>query len=159
MLSQHFFNQSLKRQTACFSSSSSKLSSQRVSLALRSEPKARVLFLSGPQSLSRDFVVAVLERRGHTVDSMEVTPQALASSARYDLIVLEIDESDPDAFTLCMQIRKFSKAPLLLLVPPTSRVQGLRGLELGADGFVVTPVDRRELAARSEAMIRRYRYG
>lgn len=119
--------------------------------------KSKVLNLSGPQALGSDIVEAVLRRRGHTVVSAKISSDALIISDNYDLVILEIDGTDPDAFLACQRVREHSRVPLLLLIPPSSRSQGVRGLDLGADGYVVMPVDRRELVARAEALMRRYR--
>jgi len=117
--------------------------------------KSKVLSLSGRNALARDVVAAVLELRGHDVVSMKIGSGELTNLAGYDLIVLEIDGTVPDAFMQCRRIRNISKVPLLLLIPPASRSQGVRGLDLGADGYIVMPVDRREFVARVEALIRR----
>jgi two-component system response regulator CpxR len=75
----------------------------------------------------------------------------------YDLVLLEADTRDPGAFALLDRLRKVSIVPVMVLIPVTARGQGIHALELGADCFVLLPFDRRELVARSEALIRRYR--
>jgi DNA-binding response OmpR family regulator len=76
---------------------------------------------------------------------------------RYDLLILEIDNHDPEAVQQCVRVREVTLAPLLVLVPEMARNQGIQALMLGADSFVALPFNRSELVARSEALIRRYR--
>ena len=102
------------------------------------------------------MISAPLLRRGHLVDEKPLETEALSEVDRYQLVVLELHHNNPDDVAVCSALRKVSKVPLLVLVPVTAKNQGVRALELGADSFMVTPFDRRELVARSEALIRRY---
>ncbi len=110
---------------------------------------------------AREALRAILRRRGHLVEyaPADLTViQAVDGISDFDLLVLELDSQDLEAVQLCAQLRQVTLAPLLVVVPETGRSQGIRALELGADSFVVAPFDRRELVARAEALIRRYRH-
>ncbi len=123
-------------------------------------PPGYVLLIAPPAATSREAVRSVLARRGHTVEFNSSANSAVDSSGdldRYDLLILELDTVDEEAVQVCARLRAVTFAPLMVLVPETARSQGIRALELGADTFIVTPFDRREIVARSEALVRRYR--
>lgn len=77
----------------------------------------------------------------------------LARAAQPDLVLLAARLPGMDSFALCRTLRRASAVPILLL---TAREQdGVRGLELGADAFLVRPASQRELLARVQALLRR----
>lgn len=121
-----------------------------------SQRKSRILSLADRKAPFHDVVSAPLERRGHFVDAKMLDSSAFSGVDEYHLVVLELSHSNPDSVKVCSALREVSKVPLLVLVPGTGKSQGVRALELGADSFMLTPFDRRELVARSEALIRRY---
>jgi DNA-binding response OmpR family regulator len=119
---------------------------------------ADIVLIALEASASREQVIAVLGRRGHHAAFLRWPVQPSAELHSHDLIVLEPDINDPGAMRFCQALRTFSRLPLLVMVPYLSRSRGIQALELGADSFILTPFDRRELIARCEALIRRYRY-
>lgn len=116
-----------------------------------------VLVLASQPGGAHEIVRSVLQRRGYNVDLTDPALSTLDDVDRYDLLVLEIDVRDEESVQFCVQLRKVSLVPLLVLVPETARSQGIQALQLGADNFVLVPFSRQELVARSEALIRRYR--
>jgi DNA-binding response OmpR family regulator len=124
-------------------------------------PQGAILVMSPATGGAREAVRSILKRRGHSVESAPTDFDAIAAIENidvYDLLVLDLDIHDAEAVQLCAQLRQVTLAPLLVLVPETARNQGILALELGADSFVVVPFDRRELVARAEALVRRYRH-
>lgn len=124
-------------------------------------PQGTVLVMGHAADGAREAVRSILKRRGHSVEFAPPDFNAIAAIDNvdvYDLLVLDLDIHDAEAVQLCAQLRQITLAPLLVLVPETARNQGILALELGADSFVVMPFDRRELVARSEALVRRYRH-
>lgn len=118
---------------------------------------ADIQVVSRQDSELREQITAVLLRRGHRA-SFAALPVALSRDLdRFDLLVLEPDAGDPDALRICRELREFTRVPLLVIVPLTARSRGIQALDLGADSFMLSPFDRRELLARCEALIRRYR--
>lgn len=120
-------------------------------------PIGRIAGLSRRQYLLAEYVVPVLRLRGYHVDLRTLTPDVADDLHIYDLVVLEAHADDMEAILFCGQLREYSKVPLLLVVPMSARSHAIQGLELGADSFMLMPFDRRELIARAEALIRRYR--
>lgn len=72
-----------------------------------------------------------------------------------DLVILDVMMEDMDGFTACGKIREFSAVPILMLTARSSEDDKIKGLQLGADDYIVKPFSLRELAARIEAALRR----
>lgn len=72
-----------------------------------------------------------------------------------DLIVLDLMLPGLDGFGVCRQIRPWYKGPGLMLTAKQSDIDQVLGLELGADDYVVKPVEPRVLVARINALLRR----
>lgn len=119
--------------------------------------KANLLLVGGEAAAALDMAASILRRRGHGVEINRSGVGGLSAVDDYDLVLLEADTRDPDAFLFLDRLRQVSIVPLMVLIPVTARGQGIHALELGADCFVLLPFDRRELVARTEALIRRYR--
>ncbi|MEZ4770497.1 MAG: hypothetical protein R2844_18970 [Caldilineales bacterium] len=133
------------------------IASQTINAGYVPFPAAHIQVITRPDSEYRVQVMSALLRRGHQAefDALPVTPSFELD--RFDLLVLEPDAGDPAALRICRTVREFSKVPLLVIVPLTARPRGIQALDLGADSFMLAPFDRRELLARCEALIRRYR--
>ncbi|MFQ5951996.1 MAG: response regulator transcription factor [Candidatus Omnitrophota bacterium] len=75
-----------------------------------------------------------------------------------DLILLDIMLPDMDGFEVCQRLRKnekFSGIPIIMLTGKDEEADRVRGLELGADDYVVKPFSLNELVARVKAVLRR----
>lgn len=72
-----------------------------------------------------------------------------------DLIVLDLMLPGMDGFGVCRQIRPWYKGPVMILTAKQSDIDQVLGLELGADDYVVKPVEPRVLVARINALLRR----
>lgn len=78
----------------------------------------------------------------------------------YDLIILEIQLPDRDGVELCEEIRGGdNNTPLLILTERGSIDDKIRGLDAGADDYLVKPFELGELLARIRALLRRPRAG
>lgn len=80
----------------------------------------------------------------------------LATSFEYDLILLDIVIPKLDGISLCQRLRqqKYS-TPILLLSAKFRKADIVRGLEAGADDYVIKPFDPSELIARIHSLLRR----
>ena len=65
-----------------------------------------------------------------------------------DLVVLDIMMPDMDGFEVCQRIRQTSQIPILFLTARSYEEDRIRGLEIGADDYIMKPFSLRELAAR-----------
>jgi DNA-binding response OmpR family regulator len=101
-----------------------------------------------------------LSREGHAVDWAKDGNEALSllSSFPYDLLVLDIMLPGVDGFTIANTLRsRKQKVPILMLTARDSVDDRVKGLELGADDYLVKPFHIKELRARVRALLRRSR--
>jgi len=81
----------------------------------------------------------------------------LAAAERPDAIVLDLGLSDKPGAWVCVEIRKWSTAPILVLSAHHAEKEKVRLLEEGADDYVTKPFSPAELRARVRAQMRRAR--
>ncbi len=74
-----------------------------------------------------------------------------------DIVILDVNLPDMDGFSVIREIRRFSQIPVIMLTVKGEDVDIARGLELGADDYMVKPFSHIELIARVEAVLRRSR--
>jgi len=79
----------------------------------------------------------------------------LAKERRPDLVVLDIMLPGIDGLEICRTLRAESDVPIIMLTARTEEEDKLKGLDLGADDYIVKPFSTRELAARIRAVLRR----
>lgn len=72
-----------------------------------------------------------------------------------DVILLDVMLPGKDGLQLIADIRRVTKAPIILLSGSSSKNVKITGLEMGADDFMAKPVELRELTARIKAILRR----
>jgi DNA-binding response OmpR family regulator len=72
-----------------------------------------------------------------------------------DLMILDLGLPGRDGFAVCKDIRSASNVPILILTARDNDIDHVVGLELGADDYVVKPVEPRVLVARINALFRR----
>lgn len=72
-----------------------------------------------------------------------------------DMVVLDIGLPSMDGFEVCSGIRAFSDVPVVMLTVRDSREEIIKGLELGADDYIVKPFRPEDLLARVNATFRR----
>ena len=74
-----------------------------------------------------------------------------------DVIILDLGLPGEDGFAVCRQLRPAYTHPILILTARDSDIDHVLGLELGADDYVIKPVEPRVLLARINALLRRSR--
>lgn len=74
-----------------------------------------------------------------------------------DIVLLDIMMPKMNGFEVCEKIREESNVPIIMLTARAEESDKVRGLELGADDYVVKPFGVKELVARVQANIRRSR--
>ncbi|MFH0767996.1 MAG: response regulator transcription factor [Chloroflexota bacterium] len=79
----------------------------------------------------------------------------MAKSENFDLVLLDINLPDIDGFNVLNQIRSFSKVPIIIVTVRGNEHDQVRGLEMGADDYIVKPFRPRDLIARANAVLRR----
>ena len=74
-----------------------------------------------------------------------------------DVVVLDLGLPGKDGLTVCREIRATHNVPILILTARDNDIDHVVGLELGADDYVIKPVEPRVLVARIQALLRRSR--
>ena len=78
-----------------------------------------------------------------------------ADSREPNLVLLEVDLPDMDGFTVCKEIRRFSDVPIIMLTGRSKEADVVRGLDVGADDYIVKPLIPIVFMARLKAVLRR----
>lgn len=106
----------------------------------------------------RDALRQGLEEAGFAVDASADGEEGLwyARSSEYDVIVLDLMLPHVDGLTILRHLRtEGSAVPILILTAKDTIADRVRGLDLGADDYLVKPFAFAELLARVRAMVRR----
>ena len=74
---------------------------------------------------------------------------------RPDLVILDVSMPELDGFATLERIRDLTEVPVLMLTARGEELERVRGLQAGADDYVVKPFGRQELTARVQALLRR----
>jgi two-component system, OmpR family, response regulator len=117
----------------------------------------RVLVVEDEARMAR-LIKRGLEEEGHAVDVASSGPDGLwmATENEYAAIVLDLMLPGFDGVELCQQLRsKEIWAPVLMLTARDAVGDRVRGLDAGADDYLVKPFSLLEVAARLRALARR----
>jgi two-component system cell cycle response regulator len=99
----------------------------------------------------------------HTIEVEENPQDALlrAAEGNFDLLMLSLDFQNFDGLRLVGQVRSLERTrhvPILLVTDPGEDARLLRGLDLGANDYVLRTADKNEMIARVRSQVRRKRY-
>lgn len=104
------------------------------------------------------YVKRGLEEDGYAVDAVYTGGEALnwAERGLYDFIILDILLPEMDGISVCRELRKRAdRTPVLMLTARDTVDDRVRGLDAGADDYLVKPFAMKELLARLRAINRR----
>lgn len=110
------------------------------------------------EPLIRKLVVDFLKRQGYDTIEAENGKEALELfyyEENIDLIILDVMLPEFDGFTVCREIRKKSKVPILMLTARGEEFDEIFGLDIGADEYITKPFSPNILIARVNAVLRR----
>lgn len=116
----------------------------------------RILVIEDEPRLLRSLSQALREA-GYAVDTADAGEDGLfkAESSDYDTIVLDVMLPQLDGWQILERLRKTKRTPVLMLTARDAARDRVRGLDAGADDYLVKPFDLPELLARIRALIRR----
>ena len=120
---------------------------------------ARVLVVDDDPDV-REAVETALELEGHSVTTAADGLAALKRLGQvgFDAVVLDVLMPNLDGFEVCRRLRAAgNRTPVLFLTARDSEEDTIRGLDLGADDYLVKPFGLGELLARVRALLRRTR--
>lgn len=115
------------------------------------------LLLAEDERQAGEYLVKGLGENGWIVDWVKngVDAVHLAANAEYDVIVLDVGLPQMDGWEAIKRIRHDNRTPVLFLTARDRVEDRVRGLELGADDYLVKPFAFSELLARVRALQRR----
>src|SRR5215475_4964238 len=105
------------------------------------------------------LVTRNLQLEGYDVIAASDGQQALTEIEQQvpDLVLLDVMMPKMDGFTVCYRVREFSSVPIIIVTARGQDQDKVRGLDLGADDYLIKPFSVDELLARVRALIRRGR--
>jgi DNA-binding response OmpR family regulator len=118
----------------------------------------RILVIDDDDDI-RGLVAELLQRAGLDV---EQAPDGRAGLRAFhqtpaDLVVLDVSMPELDGWQTLERIRDLSDVPVIMLTARGAELERVRGLQAGADDYMVKPFGRQELVARVQALLRRAR--
>lgn len=128
-------------------------------IAVNSEFKMKILIVEDGQKTG-DYLRQGLTENGFVVDLARDGADGLhmALTEAYDILILDVMLPKVDGWTILETLRKAGKSTPVLFLTAKDQVQDrVRGLDLGADDYLVKPFDFSELLARVRTLLRRQR--
>jgi DNA-binding response OmpR family regulator len=111
------------------------------------DDEPRYLRLLEANLLTKEYEVFTAMDGEEALESFSANP--------VDLILLDVMLPRMDGFAVCQRIRQFSNVPVIMLTAKGEEQDRVRGLDVGADDYLVKPFSVMELLARVRAVLRR----
>ena len=110
------------------------------------------------EQMIREALTSYLEKQGCHVFQAETGREALQVFQRESVsfVILDLLLPDLSGEEVCIQIRKESRVPVIMLTAKTMETDMLNGLDIGADDYITKPFSPSELVARVKAHLARY---
>lgn len=116
------------------------------------------LLIVEDEQKTREYLSKGLTESGFIIDAIEngITGLHMASTEEYDLIILDVMLPDINGWEIAKNLRTMGKnMPILMLTALGNVEHRVKGLELGADDYLIKPFDFSELLARVRTLLRR----
>ena len=115
------------------------------------------ILVADDEMLYQHLLRVNLEKEGYEVVAASNGEEALdlVTSRHPDLVILDIMMPKLDGISTCERIRQFSNVPIIMLTARSEEQDRVRGLNVGADDYIVKPFSATELVARVRAVLRR----
>lgn len=117
----------------------------------------RILLVEDDEIL-QDVLLQSLISQNHVVDVAEdgLLGWEYCQSSEYELVLLDVGLPELDGISLCAKLRKEGySTPIVLMTAKDAKDERIRGLDAGADDYLIKPLDLGELYARIRALSRR----
>ena len=118
---------------------------------------AKKILIVEDEANIRELLRLYLEREGYTVLEGEngVEGIKLWKSEKPDMLLLDVMMPVMDGWAVCKEIRAESDVPIIMLTAKGETADRVSGLEMGADDYIVKPLEMPEVIARVRAVFRR----
>lgn len=118
---------------------------------------AKKILIVEDEANIRELLKLYLEHEGFEVYEAENGQAGLDGWRKLnpDMLLLDVMMPVMDGWEVCKTIRKESKVPIIIMTAKGETYDKVNGLEMGADDYIVKPLDMREVVARIRAVFRR----
>ena len=118
---------------------------------------AKKILIVEDEANIRELLRLYLEREGYIVLEAENGVEGVKywKSEKPDMLLLDVMMPVMDGWAVCKEIRAESDVPIIMLTAKGETNDRVNGLEMGADDYIVKPLDMREVIARVRAVFRR----
>lgn len=120
--------------------------------------KGKRILVVDDEPLIRKLVTDFLKKQGYVTIEADDGKKAMnlfSNEENIDLIILDVMLPEYDGFTVCREIRKKSKVPIIMLTARGEEFDEVFGLDIGADEYISKPFSPNILIARVNAVLRR----
>jgi DNA-binding response OmpR family regulator len=134
----------------------------RMGRSARAQQNSRVLIIDEDTESCEAAARSLEAELFETTCIKEAVPSlktVLFEAGQYDLIVLSLMLSATNGFELLKAIRSRFSTPIVVFAGSCRKMDGIRGLEMGADAFMLKPFNPRVLVAHARAILRRTKGG
>ena len=118
---------------------------------------AKKILIVEDEANIRELLRLYLEREGYTVLEAENGVEGIKKwkSDKPDMLLLDVMMPVMDGWAVCREIRAESDVPIIMLTAKGETADRVSGLEMGADDYIVKPLEMPEVIARVRAVFRR----
>ncbi|CDN50371.1 response regulator transcription factor [Neorhizobium galegae] len=117
----------------------------------------RILLVEDNQALA-EGLSTILRGSGYAVDAVAdgASAEAVAAAEAYDLVILDLNLPEMDGLDVLRAMRaRANKAAVMILTARGTPEERVKGLDLGADDYMIKPFDISEFEARIRVLLRR----
>ncbi|KKX31575.1 response regulator transcription factor [Rhizobium sp. LC145] len=117
----------------------------------------RILLVEDNQALA-EGLTTILRGSGYVVDAVAdgASAEAVAAAEAYDLVILDLNVPEMDGLDVLRSMRaRQNKAAVMILTARGTPEERVKGLDLGADDYMIKPFDISEFEARIRVLLRR----
>lgn len=117
----------------------------------------KILIVEDEENI-RELLRLYLEREGYEIREAAngVEGLKLWKSENPDMLLLDVMMPMMDGWQVCRAVREESTVPIIMLTAKGETSDRVSGLEMGADDYIVKPLEMREVVARVRAVFRRF---
>lgn len=117
----------------------------------------KTILLVDDETRMLDLISLYLAPRGYNCIKLTSGSDALLYLETHsaDLVLLDVMIPVMDGWSVCKEIKKYWDIPIIMLTAKSEKPDIVKGLNIGADDYILKPFDEEELSARIEAVLRR----
>jgi DNA-binding response OmpR family regulator len=117
----------------------------------------KLIYIADDEANIRTAIKTFLESAGYIVEDFEngdLLMEAFAEKEA-DLVILDVMMPGSNGFVVCKELRKISRAPIIMLTARDSDLDYMTGLDLGGDDYLSKPFSPMALVVRIKSLFRR----